>query len=409
MGFRVGAVAAAAIAGSIIGVAPAGSATTLHRVAHVTARPAAADRAGDCRRAVVPLAGGDTARRPRVARLRNPFGASIFGIATGGGIQDEGRSDMAADLGAYREAGARWLRIDINWSEIQNLGPRRFLWGATDRVVRQARRCGLHVLGTIYYTPSWARPAGTSAHWAPPPALFASFAGAAARHYARLGVGAFEIWNEPNAGYSWLPQPSSAAYAALLRVTYPAIKRADPRATVVTGGLSPSADAGGAIAPITFLRGIYANHGGGSFDAVGAHPYSWPAFPGRRVRWSAWAQLNWTATSLRSLMRRHGDGRKRIWATEWGAPTWGPAGSFVSLHTQAAMLTRAYELWATYTWAGPLFTFSGRDLGNDATSDEDWFGLLSLTYQVKPSFNAYFSVSHALAGVPRVARTRPVR
>jgi hypothetical protein len=273
-------------------------------------------------------------------------------------------------------------------------------------VVRQARRCGLHVLGTIYYTPAWARPPGTNVYGAPSPAFYGHFAYEAARHYRRLGVDAFEIWNEPNVPYSFQPRPSTAAYTSLLRAAYRGIKRANRRATVVSGGLSPSPNAGGAISPISFLRGIYAHHGGGSFDAVGAHPYCWPAMPGARVQWSAWFQLNWTGTSLRSIMRRHGDGAKRIWATEFGAPTWGPAGTFVSLRTQAAMVTRAYELWATYAWAGPLFMFSGRDQGNDASTDQDWYGLLSLTYGAKPAYDAYYSISHALAVAVRGARAR---
>ena len=345
---------------------------------------------------MIRLAAGHVSRPVHVGALRNPFGPSIFGIAAGGGIQDDDRSSLAADLGAYREVGARWLRIDINWAAIQNGGPHSFTWGPTDRVVRRARRCGMHVLGILYYTPWWARPAGADPRYAPDPGAYGRFAYAAARHYRRMGVGAFEIWNEPNVARSFQPAPSVQRYTAMLAAADRGIKRADRHATVITGGMAPSPTAGGDLSPIAFLRGIYAHGGRRFFDAVGAHPYCWPAFPGARHAWSAWYQLYGTRSSLRSVMRRHGDRGKRIWATEFGAPTWGPAGSFVSIDTQARMVTRAYRLWASYRWAGPLFMFSGRDLGNDASTDEDWYGLLSLTYGVKPSFNAYYDVSRAL-------------
>jgi hypothetical protein len=61
------------------------------------------------------------------------------------------------------------------------------------------------------------------------------------------------------------------------------------------------------------------------------------------------------------------------------------------------MVTRAYQLWATYSWAGPLFVYSGRDQGHDNSSDNDWYGLLQANWVPKPSFDAYWAVSHALA------------
>ena len=67
------------------------------------------------------------------------------------------------------------------------------------------------------------------------PGPFAQFAGAAAARYAPLGVHDWEIWNEPNGAF-WLPAPNPAAYVAWLRVM-PAIKAADPEATVISGGL----------------------------------------------------------------------------------------------------------------------------------------------------------------------------
>lgn len=344
------------------------------------------------------------ARAVRLDHVRNRLGPGLFGVATGGGVQVESRHDMTADLSAYREAGARWLRIDINWAGIQAAGPSSFAWTATDRVIRKARRCGMRVLGVLYYTPEWARPGGTPPTWAPDPGSYGRFAYQAARHYRERGVSAFEIWNEPNTSRSFAPSTNVGLYTALLRAADRQIKLANPSATVVTGGLSPSPSARGDLSPTSFLTGIYAHGGRRFFDDVGIHPYCWPAYPGGRHTWSAWYQMYGTRTSLRSIMVGRGDGAKKIWATEFGAPTWGPPGSYVSVATQAAMVTRAYQLWSSYSWAGPLFMYSGRDQGTDPSSTDDWFGMLNFNYTAKPAFDAYSAVSQAMAAAARHAQ-----
>jgi hypothetical protein len=202
-------------------------------------------------------------------------------------------------------------------------------------------------------------------------------------------VHAFEIWNEENTSAFWTPAPSPSAYAALLKAAYPAIKQADQAATVLTGGLAPAPTDGTNFTPVDFLEGVYAAGGHGSFDAVGAHPYCWPAMPGSAQSWSAWYQMYGTATSLRSLMVGHGDAAKKIWATEFGAPTNGPAGSYVSQATQALMVSTAYKLWSAYSWAGPLFTYQGRDQGNDTSTRENFFGFMNHDGTPKPAYFAY--------------------
>jgi hypothetical protein len=329
-------------------------------------------------------------------RVRNTFGRSIFGIAAGGALQNEVPVTLRRDLTADRSAGSRWLRVDINWAQIQAAGPASYDWSAVDRLVRDARARGLKVLGGILYTPSWARPAGTPAIWGPQPADYARFAAAAAAHYAGLGVHAYEVWNEPNNTLFWAPRPSPAAYAAVLRAAYPAIKRADPRASVITGGTAPEPSNGQTYSPVDFLSGIYAHGGKGSFDAVGHHPYCWPAFPGARAAWSAWYQMYGTHRSLRSVMIAHGDRAKKIWATEFGAPTDGPRGSYVTKSVQSRMVTRAYRLFASYRWAGPLFFYQGRDAGDSPGTVENFFGFLNHNFTRKPSFVAYARAAASL-------------
>jgi polysaccharide biosynthesis protein PslG len=348
-----------------------------------------------------PLASVSSDSHPAVARprrVRNRFGTRMFGIAAGGQLQSEPPAELRSDIADDARTGARWLRVDINWAQIEQRRG-RFFWRQVDRVVAHARNCGLHVLGTILYAPAWAQVGDAPGVRPPDPSLYAHFAANAARHLKGRGVSAFEIWNEPNVAGFWSPRPDPRAYTKVLRRAYRAIKRVDRRATVVSGGLAPAVNTATTIDPRRFLKGMYRAGAKNHFDALGHHPYTFPGLPGQRVRGSAWFEMSGSATSLRSIMVAHGDGAKKIWGTEFGAPTWGPRGSvFVSLDEQARIIERAYHLWAGYRWAGPLFTYQGRDLGYRADTNENFFGLLEFNGTPKPAFSAFQSETLAVAG-----------
>jgi hypothetical protein len=328
------------------------------------------------------------------AAVANALGANIVGIAAGGSLQNDDSTLLSKDLDLDQRAGSKWLRIDINWAQIQSAGPNTYNWGPIDAVVQGAEARGMSVLGTILYSPDWARPAGTSSITTPNPKLYASFAAAAAQHYSALGVNAFEIWNEPNTAQFWAPSPNVTDYTTMLKDSDTAIKSVDPSARVITAGLAPAANDGTNIAPVSFLQGIYANGGKGSFDAVGMHPYCNPVLPGAPDAWSAWYQMYGTPTSLRSVMIANGDGAKKIWGTEFGAPSSGISG--VSAAFQASTVTRAYQLWSSYSWAGPLFFYQGRDDGNDAGNRFDNYGFATTDFNPKPSFFAFQSAAQSL-------------
>jgi polysaccharide biosynthesis protein PslG len=342
------------------------------------------------------------AKRARAARRKAPttpppppsgtnsFGADVFGLSTGGAIQNEDAATLSRDLDGIQSTHTRWVRVDINWAQIQGGGSSSYNWASVDRVVQGATARGIKVLGTILYTPPWARPSGTEATYGPDPGQYATFAATAVQRYAGMGVHTYEVWNEPNITSFWTSKPDPAAYTRLLKAAYPAIKGADSTATVLTGGTAPAPSDGTQISPVDFLKGIYANGGGGSFDAVAHHPYCWPANPGDAQGWSAWYQMYGTSPSLRSTMIANGDSAKKIWATEFGAPTNGPSGSYVSEATQASMLTKAYQLYRSYDWAGPLFFYQGRDQSaTDTSTRENFFGLTHNDFTAKPAYTAY--------------------
>ena len=305
-------------------------------------------------------------------------------------LASESQADFAKDMGVVDASGAGWLRIDINWAMVQRDGPSSYDWAPFDRIVKDARSRGLDVLGIIDYTPQWARPSPTSDAWTPPrnPSDFGKFAADAARHYGPM-VRAYEIWNEPNLGGNWKPAANPAQYTQLLKAAYTSLKSVDPSLVVVSGGLSPATDTSTDRDPRTFLQGMYANGAKGYFDALGHHPYSFPAAPGDAQNWSAWYQMYGAPNNLRSQMVANGDADRKIWATEFGVPTNGPSNTYVSEATQAQTVTKAYDLFKSYSWAGPLFVWSSRDNSTDPSSNYNFYGLIRHDFSAKPALAAY--------------------
>ena len=318
--------------------------------------------------------------------------ASRFGIAAGGNLQTLRGPDRARYFDGVKAVGARWIRIDVNWAFIQRSGPTSYDWTPIDRVVKAARRRKISVLGALLYTPAWARAPG-AAPSAPPANLgdFARFAARAARHFGARGVHAYEVWNEPNIADFWWPGPDPARYTQLLKQAYVAIKRADRRATVVSAGLSPNGSYGSVdaqrMSPLTFLERMYASGARGSMDAVGWHPYNFPAGLGY-YPWSAWSQMSETSPSARSIMRANGDGKKKIWATEWGAPT-GSSSVSVTEAQQAELVATGLRRLRSFAWAGPSFLYNFRDSGTNAADREQNFGIVRYDWSPKPAYAAY--------------------
>lgn len=284
---------------------------------------------------------------------------------------------QAPILDGMREVGARWLRFTLGWDKIQAAGPNSFDWTKYDAAIGAAQARGLKIMLLLAFTPSWAKQPSCTAKWGCAPANpqdFARFAAAAVQRYAPRGIRHYEIWNEPNIQPFWQPSPDAAQYTAVLKAAYTAIKQADPKAFVITGGTSPGGDdLPRSINSRTFLSGIYANGGKGYFDAVGHHPYTCRDYPGTAGD-NAWYQMVGASSSLRTIMEDNGDGAKQIWATEYGTNTGAGGKCDVSEQKQADMLTRAYQLFSTYSWAGPLFWYKYDE--NCASNVNDLYGLV---------------------------------
>jgi hypothetical protein len=314
--------------------------------------------------------------------------------------------DLAAELDDANTLGMTWIRVDLDWGDVQPNSASSYQWSAFDRVVHAAQARGLSVLPVIAYTPSWARPARyRSDAWSPAapahPAQFAAFAAAAVRRYARQGIHTWEIWNEPNNAGFWVPRASASAYVRLLRLTVTAMRHWDPKVFIVSGGLAPKATGHGNISQLTFLTRMCALGANHLVNAIGYHPYSFPVVPQDSVEWNAWAQIESTTSSLRKILAHYGTPSLPIWATEYGAPTNGPGveataqGYDPSTHPdhvseafQAILATDSVKAALNTPGVRALFWYTDEDSGTDPSSNENFFGLRRADGTPKPAFFA---------------------
>jgi hypothetical protein len=312
-----------------------------------------------------------------------------IGIAAGGGLSKMDSADLNQELDEMVAAGVTWVRFDIEWGDVQYNSPNDSTWGAYDTLVAAIAAHHLHGLGIIVFTPQWARdPSCTGGAKCPPanPQQYATFASEVVARYKGDGIHAWEVWNEPNNYDFWATKTNCDAYTALLKTTYPAIKKVDPTAIVITGGLAPEATDNNNISQMDFLNCIYRDGGKGYFDAVGDHAYTFPTMPSSNDT-NVWAQMSETSPSLRSIMVANGDANKKIWITEFGAPTDGPDPAwYVSEAQQAQMVTDALGLYKNYSWAGPLFWYSLKDAGTTTDTSENFFGLIRADNSLKPAY-----------------------
>lgn len=328
------------------------------------------------------LACTDAQARPDCAA---EAGKGRVGGSDGSGMSTMSDDDLDRVLGAARAAGMWSVRVDIDWSLVEPVAGQRD-WLAMDRVVRAVADHHMCVLGLVTYTPAWAaveHPGPLDSRFRPrDPAQFAEFAGAAAVRY-RDAIAVWEVWNEPNNVDFFKPAPDVRSYGELLSAGYAAIKSANPTATVLSGGLAPAEDDGRHIAPVSYLRQLYAGGYQRFFDGFAIHPYSYPALPDApdTAHWNTAQQLS----VMREVMVQGGDAAKPIWITEFGAPTGAGIGS-VDEATQARTVEIVLTMARDTAWLGPAFVYSVRDGGIDADDIEQNFGMLRRDFSPKPAY-----------------------
>jgi hypothetical protein len=351
-----------------------------------------------------PLTRNPRRRRAALVALAVALGALAATPAAGA---SEVGINIAATSGDYlaapsviasiRAARPSWVRVFVGWNAIEP-APASFNRAEIASYQRFFRElpAGTHVDVDLEGTPAWA--AGGSDDIRTPPASDATYAGAI--NYlvnAFAGrVDAWEVWNEEDSTAWWTGTP--AQYVGLLKAAYPAVKSADPKATVLVGGLTGN-DA-------SYLEALYGAGAQGSFDAVGVHTdtacnvTSPTVFEFDRGTSTINQYFFLGFTAVHAAMVAAGDGAKPIYMTEigWSSTTaecesgpWaGQKLGGVEPQTQATYLEQAYHCLAQpqYSYVKAAMWFELSD-GGDSPAPLDNYGLLTGAFAAKPAFSAF--------------------
>jgi hypothetical protein len=212
--------------------------------------------------------------------------------AVGVGVHRLDRESVAH----LNQLGVRHVRITLYWSQWSRPAYREE-W---TRDLHRALDAGLELLVVVHQPPFGDFERRNQVYRA-----FAQFMEARAAEFPQ--VGAWQLWNEMDESFTDVfgagrPEVSlrrrGQLYAEMLELAYPAIKRGNPRALIVTGGLASPLDGG-------FLQGLYDRKA--RFDVLAIHTYGYPLALSFHERGRA----------ARRVMALHRD-RRPLWNTEFG-------------------------------------------------------------------------------------------
>jgi hypothetical protein len=305
--------------------------------------------------AVVVLPGSSRGAAP-AAVPKAPKG--FFGIAP--------QTELTPQDAAYMKAGGidtvRWPLI---WPVIQPTANGSYNWTAFDATVAVAADAGLRILPALASTPRWLAGKETTLpiNNARQRAAWTAFLEAAVRRYGpggefwrqMGGVGVnyepqpltpsrvlpireWQIWNEPNFFYFTYPV-SPSQYAKFVKISSRAIKRAQPSADVILGGLFGEPTAGGkrGMPAAKFLEALYRVPGIKSrFDGVALHPYAVDA--------ETLAEL---AEEMREVVLDNDDRRTPLYITEMG---WGSQNNFQQVAFEQGIRGQVRQLRDSYSY-----------------------------------------------------------
>lgn len=291
-------------------------------------------------------------------------------------------ADYTRELDMLKASGANTARTAIAWAHIEPSGKGPIVTEQVHRLdmfLASARERGISVVLSIVGSPCWAanRPDSVPCDqaWRYPPREMYDYADTAEWAIRRWQhhIVAFEVWNEPNYDpfFAGLPdyRDKARVYADMLKTTYPRLKAAAPQVTVLGGATS--------LVDVPFVRELYDNGAGDSFDALSVHPYIGPVDPDDG---GLKAQLD----ELHAFLAARGDG-EAIWATEFG---WDAAQT--GEQRQAEYVADGFRIMEGLGYMRAALVYSLRNTSLDDPL-EDNFGLVGAGFTPKPAYAAFIA------------------
>lgn len=315
------------------------------------------------------------------------------------------------DLGLIREAGFGWVKQTFAWRDIE-LEKGKYDWSNADRVVFLATDVFTrNLIIRLDREPWWDRhdyPLDQGIAAGPPRTLenFFDFCGVIAARY-KGRVAAYQVWNEPNLAREWGGMtPDPVAYVAMLKGCYQAIKRADPRALVISAGLSPTGNGPPAAMPNeVFLERMYDAGAAPYFDLLGVHAPGFRAPPEADPglvaavpelggqRFFAFRHVE----DMRAIMVKHGDAAKQVAVLEFGWTSDPINTSYawfaVDEKLKADYMVRAFHFarhnWSP--WIGPMIALSLPQFDWTPDNEQYWWAVIEPAYPqtvTRPAYDA---------------------
>jgi hypothetical protein len=326
---------------------------------------------------------------PGAPAAGRPFETSLQDSA----VHSTNPVDTDAAFARMHQAGASWVRIDVSWDHVAPPGAVRppgfnaadpsdpnYRWEQTDWAVSRAVLNGLKPFVNISEAPTWAQRGvgGRDGTTNPDPGELAAFARAAALRYSGgyaglPRVGAWEVWNEVNASFFFVPQwkgkPGGEAlspvfYRRMVNDFAAAVHAVNPANLVIGGSLYPFAldrPNAQAVPPLEFMRQLFCLsaklrlkpkcgeplH----FDVFSHHPYT-SGSPTHQVLGPDSVSIGQLPRMARVLRAAIKQGRVissrpvQFWVTEFGWDTNPPDPKGVPVALQARWISEAFfRMW----------------------------------------------------------------
>jgi hypothetical protein len=316
------------------------------------------------------------------------------GCAGWGGSSTADRLDLVTGA-----TGTKWLREEIDWATVEPQ-PGVFDFSYYDHFMLLAAQRGLHVLATLYDTPSWAGPAYNAIP--SDPSAFAQYVAAVVGRYGTNGsfwaqnptlkgsaITTWEIWNEPYLSTGDDGNYDPAAYANLVKASAIAGRGADPNAKFLMAAEMQSAMANGVWQ--WWVDALYQavpdlnNY----FDGVAVHPYGSdvttlnPIVPGQP--YPNYGHVR-RIEDIHQLFLNHGASDKPFWITEAGWSTCSDSSGCVTAAQQAANLATLFNdihgNWSSFVHAAFIYDYGD---GSQPTTTQGGYGLTYLDGSPKPA------------------------
>ena len=310
-------------------------------------------------------------------------------VPNGLGVNISYQGVTSQQMDQIRDAGFKFVRMDLHWHEVETTKG-IYNWAKYDNIINGFAQRGIRVLFIVdfnnpLYAATWNTGISTDAQRSG----FANFAQAAVSRYKGQGV-IWEIWNEPNLSDYWKPAPSASDYMALIKTAIPAMRQADPTATIV----APALASNGQQIDFTYITSLFQQGLLNYVDAVSIHPYSEYSAPENDI-----VKLQ----QLRNLIAQYHPSNPNIpiisgergYSVNWAIVN--------SEQGQANYLERSFlnnlsmgipvSIW--YEW---------QDECSDTTNWACSFGIQRLNLTLKPAYQAMQNLSQSLKGMHFVQR-----